>query len=166
MLAYDDERIIGPNDWSMAGLSHDVLKLGYEGHGHKAHAVLAYNQNAENINGGTYYANGAQPYKTMQVGWYHYDVPKIPLGASLLFMNIGMQAGEEGGIGDNEAKTEWQLVYGGYLKYAPSNWQIEASYYRQAGHDEYKAKLDAWMATAKVEWKPADNWSLEAGYDY
>ena len=27
-LAYDDERILGPNDWAMAALSHDVLRLG------------------------------------------------------------------------------------------------------------------------------------------
>ncbi len=30
-LAYDDERIIGPNDWSMAGITHDVLRAGFEG---------------------------------------------------------------------------------------------------------------------------------------
>ena len=35
-LAYDDERIIGTNDWAMAALSHDALRVGYEGHGHKA----------------------------------------------------------------------------------------------------------------------------------
>ena len=29
-LAYDDERIIGPNDWTMAGNSHDALRMGYE----------------------------------------------------------------------------------------------------------------------------------------
>ena len=28
VLSYDDERIIGPNDWAMAGVSHDVLKVG------------------------------------------------------------------------------------------------------------------------------------------
>ena len=80
-LSYDDERIIGPNDWAMAALSHDVLRMGYEGNGHKVHAILAFNQNAENTHGGTYYADGAHPYKTMMTAWYHYDVPKIPLGA-------------------------------------------------------------------------------------
>lgn len=35
-LAYDDERILGRNDWAMAANSHDAVKLGYEGHGHKA----------------------------------------------------------------------------------------------------------------------------------
>jgi hypothetical protein len=30
-LAYDDERIIGTNDFAMAALSHDVVRVGYEG---------------------------------------------------------------------------------------------------------------------------------------
>ena len=151
MLAYDDERIIGANDWSMTGFSHDALKLGYEGYGHKAHAVLAYNQNAENMNGGTYYTKGSQPYKTMQTLWYHYDVPKIPLGASVLFMNIGMQGGEKG---VNE-RTEWQQVFGGYVKYSPKLWSVEGSYYRQMGKNEDGIKIRAWMASVKAQLNPS-----------
>jgi hypothetical protein len=41
-LSYDDERIIGTNDFAVAAQSHDVLRVGYEGHGHKAHVVLGY----------------------------------------------------------------------------------------------------------------------------
>ena len=58
-LSYDDERIIGPNDWAMDGTSHDALKLGFEGCGHKAHLILAYNQNEENMTNGTSYYTGA-----------------------------------------------------------------------------------------------------------
>lgn len=162
MLAYDDERIIGANDWSMTGFSHDALKLGYEGYGHKAHAVLAYNQNAENMNGGTYYTKGSQPYKTMQTLWYHYDVPKIPLGASVLFMNIGMQGGEKG---VNE-RTEWQQVFGGYVKYSPKLWSVEGSYYRQMGKEEHGIKIRAWMASVKAQLNPSRYYGFKAGYDY
>ena len=162
VLAYDDERIIGPNDWSMAGISHDALKLGYEGHGHKVHAILSYNQNAENMEGGTYYQNGAQPYKTMQTVWYHYDIPKIPLGASLLFMNIGMQGGEKG----EDERTEWQQVIGGYVKYTDKIWSLEGSYYRQMGHNEDGIKIKAWMASVKGQVSPSRYFGFEAGYDY
>lgn len=31
-LSYDDERIIGPNGFAAAARSHDVLRVGYEGH--------------------------------------------------------------------------------------------------------------------------------------
>ena len=161
-LSYDDERIIGPNDWAMAALSHDILRVGYEGHGHKVHALLGYNQNAENITTGTFYENGSQSYKTMHTLWYHYDLPHFPLGASLLFMNIGMQAGTKG----DDAHTEYQQVMGAYVKCSPRYLTLEGSYYRQIGRNEKTAKLDAWMASAKVTVKPSDRYGFELGFDY
>ncbi len=161
-LAYDDERIIGPNDWAMASSAHDVLRLGYQGHGHQAHILLAYNQNPENMNTGTYYTEGTQPYKTMQVMWYHYDVPKVPFGTSLLFMNIGMQAGTI----DKNPHTEFQQLLGGYLKFHPKHWQAEASYYRQFGYNEKQCRIDAWMASGKVQYMPTDIYGFGIGYDY
>lgn len=168
-LSYDDERIIGPNDWAMAGMSHDVLRGGYEGHGHKAHLILGFNQNAENTYGGTYYADGAQPYKTLVTAWYHYDVPKMPLGASVLFMNIGMQGGVQGGIYDNEPHNRYQQLVGGYVSYKPDKLHVEASYYRQMGHNEGNIKIDAWMASVKATYHPSPSTrhpSLFVGYDY
>ena len=94
-LSYDDQRIFGSDDWAMTAMSHDALKLGYEGHGHKLHIIGAFNQNIANIDGGTYFTGGLQPYKAMETVWYHYDVKKIPLGISLLFTNIGMQSDKE-----------------------------------------------------------------------
>lgn len=165
-LSYDDERIIGPNDWSVASRSHDVLRLGYEGHGHKGHVILAYNQNAENTYGGTYYIDGAHPYKTMHTLWYHYDVPKLPLGASVLFMNIGMQSGEKDGTGPNAPKTTYQQLLGGYLSYKPNNLTMEASYYRQMGKNENNMKIKAWMASLLVKWQLSKQWGLTTGFDY
>lgn len=162
-LAYDDERIIGPNDWAMASMSHDALRLGYEGHGHKAHLVLSYNQNAENVTtGGSFYENGAQPYKSMLTAWYHYDVPKLPLGASVLFMNIGMQGGEK----EEDPHTEYQQLLGGYVSFHPKHWKLEGSYYHQFGRSEEGIKVDAWMASGKVVWDPTDKYGFDLGYDY
>ena len=165
-LAYDDERIIGPNDWAMAALSHDVLRIGYEGYGHKAHLILAYNQDdATPDRGGTYYSGG-KPYKTMQTLWYHYDVPKFPLGASLIFMNIGTQAGDIDGKGDTAPRTEWQQLLGGYLKFSPEYWTVEGSYYRQMGKDDRGARLAGWMTSIKTTWQPSERLSLDGGFDY
>ena len=162
-LSYDDERIIGSDDWAMASSSHDILRLGYEGHGHKAHIIVAYNQNADVMTiGGSIYENGAQPYKTMHTVWYHYDLPRLPLGASLLFMNIGMQSN----LDDNKDRTWFQHLAGGYISYQPHQWKAEASYYSQFGKNESGVKIDAWMASGKVSFKPADNYSFTAGYDY
>lgn len=162
-LSYDDERIIGTNDWAMASLSHDALRLGYEGRGHKAHIILAYNQNAENVTeGGSFYKNGAQPYKTMQTAWYHYDVPKFPLGASLLFMNIGMQGGEK----TNDPHTEFQQLLGGYVSFHPKHLTLEGSYYYQFGKSEDGLEIDAWMASGKATWNPTDKYGFDLGFDY
>ena len=172
-LRYDDERIMGTDDWVMAARSHDALRIGYESPlpgkagSHKLHAILAYNQNMRAINSpGSFYTGGSCPYKTMHTVWYHFDAPGVPLGASLLLMNIGMQAGTQDGQFENAPHTEWQLVYGGYLKFAPRHFTVEGSYYRQVGHDEYMAKLDAWMAAVKAEWTPDSHWSVTAGYDH
>ena len=162
-LDYDDERIIGSDDWAMASSSHDVLRMGYEGHGHKAHVILAYNQNAQVMgNGDTYYVNGAQPYKTMQDMWYHYDMTRPTLGAPLLFMNIGMQSAEE----LTTKKTIYQQLVGGYASFTPKRWKAEASFYYQFGHNEFDMKIDAWMASVKASFSPRDNFGFVAGYDY
>ena len=166
-LVYDDERILGNDDWAMAALSHDVLKVGYEGHGHKAHAFFAYNQNNKNVIGGNFYKNGAQPYKSMQAVWYHYDVPKIPLGVSLIFMNVGMQSGTE-----EKNHTTNQQLFGGYLKFKPKRFSLEASYYRQTGKASlnYESGMDlplkAWMAGVKTGYDFNSYVSAYAGYDY
>lgn len=174
-LAYDDERIIGTNDFATAANSHDVIRLGYEGHGHQAHVILAYNQNGDNVYDGTYYVNGAQLYKTMQTVWYHYDVPKFPLGASLLFMNVGLQAGitdaQDPGYEANSARTEYQQMFGGYVTYHPGFLKLEASYYRQTGklvdpESMVAKKIRAWMAGAKATVMPNDRYGVTVGYDY
>ena len=150
-------------NWAMASSSHDILRLGYEGHGHKAHVILAYNQNANVMeSGGSYYANGDQPYKTMQTVWYHYDMPHLPLGASLLFMNIGMQSE----LFDRLDKTWFQHLAGGYLSYHPEHWKAEASYYNQFGKNENGVKIKAWMASGKVTFMPSPKFNVTAGYDY
>ena len=174
-LAYDDERIIGPNDFATASKSHDLLRVGYEGYGHKFHAIFAYNQNASNTLGGTYYKDGAQYYKTMQTFWYHYDVPKFPLGISLLFMNVGLQAGKNDTTAwdykFNSPRTEYQQIYGTYVNFHPKHLTLEGSYYRQTGKivdDDSKADADvrAWMASVKATIKPTEKYGFELGFDY
>ena len=162
VLSYDDERIIGPNDWATVSNSHDVLRLGYEGYGHKAHAVLAYNQNADAPDGGgTFYDNNTQ-YKALQLLWYHYDLPRLPLGASVLFMNIGMQ----GGAKDKNEHIEWQQLLGGYLSFTPPFGSLEASYYHQFSKNESGIIMDGWMAAVKAQAQPWKFLGFTAGFDY
>lgn len=161
-LSYDDQRIFGSDSWSMTGMSHDVLKAGYEGHGHKVHLFGAYNQNAANMDGGSYYAGGYQSYKALEALWYHYDLQAWNLGMSAVFMDVGMQGGYKG---ENE-QTYHQQLLGGYLTFTPKRFSAEAAYYRQMGKDEHGLPIEAWMASAKVTATPSDSWQFTAGYDY
>jgi len=161
VLAYDDERIIGSNDWAMTAPTHDVLKLGYEGDQHKVHLMFAYNQNPENMGGFTFFSGGNQPYKSMQTLWYHYATPKSIFGASLLFMNIGMQ-----GERNNVPKTFFQQLAGTYITFKPKYITAEGSFYYQFGKEEHGIPLDAFMGSVKLTAKPRDSYSIYAGYDY
>jgi hypothetical protein len=161
VLAYDDERIIGSNDWSMTAPTHDVLKLAYEGNQHKVHALLAYNQNPENMDGFTYYSGGVQPYKSMQTLWYHYDSPKTLFGASLLFMNIGMQDEDK-----KVPKVHYQQLAGAYLTLNPGVVKAVGSFYYQFGKEEHGLPLSAYMGSIRLTAEPSSSYSLQAGYDY
>ena len=161
-LTYDDGRIIGNDDWTMTAPTHDVLKLGYDGESHKVHLLAAYNQNAENIdNGIIYYSGGLQPYKTMQTLWYHYDTPKKSFGISLLGMNIGMQNTDQ-----EHPITYYQQLVGTYMSFRPKYWSLEGAFYYQMGKEEHGMTIDAFMASAKLNVKPSENYNLFTGYDY
>lgn len=160
VLSYDDERILGPNDWAMAAQTHDLLRMGFEGYGHKVHALLAYNQNTDE--GGTYYVDGAQSYKTMQTLWYHYDVPKTNLGVSLMFMNLGVQ----GMTTEKTPKTYNQQLLGTHITWQPSWGAFSGCYYRQMGKNGDGIKMEGWMTAYKATVNASSMLKLTAGFDY
>ena len=163
-LSYDDQRIFGADDWSMTGMSHDGLKVGFEKAGHKVHLFGAYNQDVDNIDqGGTRFSGGIQPYKSLTSVWYHYDIPKTSLGASLLWAGLGLQSplNIEG-----EGETFFQQLAGAFLSWKPARFGMEAAYYYQWGKQLEGIPLDAWMASVKATASLSSHWSVEAGYDY
>ena len=162
-LDYDNERIIGNDDWTMTAPTHDVLKLGYDGESHKVHLMAAYNQDADNMdNGNDYYSGGLQPYKTMQALWYHFDTPKKMFGVSLLGMNIGMQS-----VKENEPNvTYYQQLVGTYMTFHRKYWSLEGEFYYQMGKEEHAMIIDAFMASIKADVKPSDTYDFYVGYDY
>ncbi len=162
-LEYDDERIIGNDDWTMTAPTHDVLKLGYDGESHKIHLMAAYNQNADSIETGmSYYAGGLQPYKNMQTLWYHYDTPKKMFGISLVGMNIGMQSNNKK---DPDA-TYYQQLVGTYIAFRPKHWSLEGAFYYQLGKEEHGLPIDAFMGSVKATVNPSEKYNIFAGYDY
>lgn len=162
-LAYDDERILGALDWNVAGRYHDALKLGYETKNNRLHLILSFNQNDEYITGGTYYAAGAQPYKSMQTLWYNHQSTACPFAISLLFMNLGQEAGN---AQTKEAKTRYMQTMGTYLAYKPGSWDLSASFYYQSGKDKAENSLSAYLGSARAQYNISKEWSVLAASDY
>lgn len=164
-LAYDDDRILGTLDWNQAGRYHDALKLGYEGGLHKAHIILAYNQRTQGINSGTYYT-GNQPYKTMQTAWYKYDY-RPNSHFSLLFMNLGMEAGTPA-TEDAPAvsKTKSMQTIGANISHRLNDLNLSGSAYYQMGKNTSDRSINAYMFAAKAQYVFTPSFSAAIGIDY
>lgn len=162
-LSYDDERILGGLDWNVAGRYHDALKLGYANEANQLHLILAFNQNGEKKKGGTYYYDGAQPYKNMQTLWYHYTADELPLNASLLFLNLGLETGE---AATETSHTRYLQTFGTYITYKPQSWDMQGAFYYQTGKNKSAQSVSAFMASVKAAYAFDKQWSVSLGYDY
>ena len=118
-LSYDDERIIGSNDWAMTALSHDMVKLGYDGRQHRLHLMLAYNQNSESVNGGTEYRKGDKPYNQQLVGTYlSYKPNNWSVEGSFYYQfgkneeGVDISAWMASAKGSYSPTTQWKLTAG------------------------------------------------------
>ena len=161
-LVYDDERILGGLDWNVAGRYHDALKLGYRNELNKLHLILAFNQNNdERIIGGTYYAPGGQPYKTMQTLWYEHTFSKA-FHATFLFMNIGI----EGDTIKQIFGTKNKQTLGTNLYYRPGNWILGGTFYYQFGKSKMDRDVSAFMWAVNVGYQIDKRWKVSAGSDY
>lgn len=160
-LIYDDERILGGLDWNTSGRFHDVLKVGFENKQNKLHLILAFNQNDEKVNGGTYYAPGGQPYKLMQTLWYNYA--KSDFSLSALFMNLGQEGGD---METQKADTRYLQTFGTHINYTPDAWKFQGAFYYQTGKTVADVSVSAWMAALKASYQINHQWSAGFGSDF
>ena len=161
-LIYDDERILGGLDWNVAGRYHDALKLGYQNPLNKLHLILAFNQNnSERIIGGTYYAPGGQPYKTMQALWYEHTFSPA-FRASFLFMNIGI----EGDTINHFFGTKNLQTLGTNLYYQSGGWTLGGTFYYQLGKSKTDRDVSAFMWAVNAGYQIDPRWKVSVGSDY
>lgn len=166
-LSYDDERILGGLDWHVAGRYHDLLKLGYSKNLNTIHVALAFNQNSDNPpKRGNYFAPTGQPYKNMQMAWYHYGNAQKPFGISLLAMNLGWEAGDE-----IKAGNAFMQTFGTYLTYKKDMWDFNGSFYYQSGKSRPTEKISsksvsAYMASVFAKANFTSQWAVGFGSDY
>lgn len=158
-LSYDDERILGALDWNVNGNWHDALRLCYESPMHKVHAIAAWNQHDENERG-TYY-DMTMPYKTMQTLWYHFQAETLPIGVSLIGMNLGRESGTEG-----DGKIKFMQTVGADVQLKPANLELHGAFYYQMGEQADGKDVQAWMASGSAAYTFMPELKLHAGYDY
>ena len=157
-LAYDDERILGAHDWSLDGVWHDALRVGYEDGVHRLHVIAAMNQNLSNRSGDFY--DGPMPYKNMMALWYHFQGESIPLGVSLLALNTGYERGTEG-----HGRTNYLQTFGTDITFRPLSWNVHGAFYYQMGKTALR-QVQAWMASGSIGFDFAPELGINAGYDY
>ncbi|WP_270438699.1 alginate export family protein [Bacteroides bouchesdurhonensis] len=163
-LVYDDERILGGLDWNVTGRYHDALKLGYTNKNNELHLILAFNQNDEKKIGGTYYNDATgQPYKNMQTVWYHYKANKVPFGASLLFMNLGLETGD---AATQDSHTRYLQTMGTYLTYKNNSWNLDGAFYYQMGKNKNTEKVSALMGSVQASYTFNQTWGAVVSLDY
>jgi hypothetical protein len=178
-LAYDDERILGTLDWNVSGRYHDLLKLGYESDMNKLHLAFAYNQTKERVaanDRNNYYpavaATAGQPYKYMQTLWYHFGNNNASFNASILLMNLGIQAGKEIHVAKKDT-TKFQQTIGTYLTYKVGDLDVTGSFYYQMGQSPTAKKANgkdykdysAYMINLKLGYKITPDFYAYIGYD-
>jgi predicted porin len=98
----------------------------------------------------------------MEALWYHYDVPRFPLGVSAVFMNVGLQNSDL----NQDTCTYQQQLLGTYIHFHPKHLTAEAAFYYQMGKEEHGIPVGAWMASLKARYEFNDQWAFYAGYDY
>jgi hypothetical protein len=161
-LAYDDDRILGTLDWNVAGRYHDALKLGYEDKENKLHAIFAFNQNDE-FTFGTYYAPGAQPYKTMQTLWYQHIGSKM-FNISFLAMNLGLETGSAGV--ERKSDVKYLQTFGTNFSYQPGSFQLYGTFYLQTGKTATDKSVSAFMGALNASYQINPAWKVMAASDY
>ncbi|MFA6946273.1 MAG: alginate export family protein [Pedobacter sp.] len=162
VLSYDDERILGALDWNNAGRKHDAALFKYQKGKFKADIGLAYNQNAERINGTFFNDSLSQPYKSMEFAWMHYILTD-EVSFSALVMNLDKQNRIDSLLSHLQT-----IGTNAFLK----NKKISAtaSFYYQTGRADLKTmtsqKTSAWMGSVYGNYSVSKKIIAGIGSDY
>lgn len=164
MLHYNDGRLLSISNWNQASRYHDALKLGYLTKLNQLDLILAYNQDAERISGGTYYSGNGVPYKTMQAAYYQYNgLPNFT--PSFIFINMGF---ENGDLLIGESKLAHLQTFGTNLIYKPTD-DIRLTgigYYQMGKRKLANENTSAFLLSLKGEFELTSQVKLTAATDY
>jgi len=156
VLDYDDQRILGGVDWAQQARSHDVALLKFETDRSAIHFGAGFNQDGESLTETTLTTT---TYKALQYIWLHRDWES--LGASLLFLNNGLQYIDEANEANNG--TRYSQTLGTHLKYCKGNFGVTSNIYYQFGKDVNDNTLRAYLLGLEASYGLRPNWALQVG---
>ncbi|WNJ17918.1 alginate export family protein [Pontibacter sp. G13] len=162
-LAYDGDRILGTLDWHQSGRWHDLVMGRYHGKHWKADLAFAWNQNSERQIDNPFDPTNSQPYKSLQMFRIEDQVGEH-FNFSAIYLNLGYQQTDTAGLPDgiNNFST-----VGANVTWSPASFVVKLAGYYQFGDDASSLSTDAWMGSARVDWRPSSiPFNFWIGVDY
>lgn len=159
-LVYDNSRILGNSSWLQQARSHDLALLKFTGYV-EAHLGVAYHESGNRKN--NIYL-GPDAYKFMQFIWIHKNFGALRL--SLLGVNNGIPQNTTNINGQIlSQKILFTQTVGPYAEYTAGKFSFSGNAYYQMGKLVNGKTLSSYEFLIEGTWKPADNFSLGAGYE-
>jgi hypothetical protein len=156
VLSYDNQRIMGDQDWAQQGQSHDALMFSFHPKNHQLDLGGAYNSTNENIIQTPYIVAN---YKALQYAWYHTQFSD--LGVSLLFLNTGYEYANPA----TKLLVDYKQTFGTYLTYKTKKIDSNLGFYGQTGKSADQG-VSAWYAGANLGYNITDSFKAGLGYEF
>lgn len=156
VLSYDNQRILGEQDWGQQAQSHDALTVSFHPENQNLDLGIAYNSDAENTFQTPYKVAN---YKAMQYAWYHTTFDKV--GASLLLLNTGYEYANQ----QSKLLVDYTQTFGTYLAYKTDKIDTNLSAYGQTGKSADK-QVSAWNAALNFGYNITNSFKAGLGYEF
>lgn len=147
-LAYDNQRLLGRNDWSQGARRHDAFLLKYNPTEKlQFHGIAAFNQTNDADTGTFYTLNN---YKTLQAIWAQYKLQDF--SASLIFINDGKAFNKTDSLKTTQT-TKYSQTVGPFIKYNKNNFEASSAAYYQFGKTEKNIEKSAWFFGGDIAYR-------------
>ncbi|RUT70004.1 hypothetical protein D0817_12495 [Flavobacterium cupreum] len=156
VLSYDNQRILGEQDWGQQAQSHDALTFSFHTEKQQLDFGGAYNSDAENTFQTPYTVAN---YKALQYAWYHANLDK--LGFSFLALNTGYEYANI----DKKLLVDYKQTFGPYLTYKTDKIDANLWVYGQTGKSTDR-QVSAWNAAANFGYNITQSFKAGVGYEF
>lgn len=156
VLSYDNQRILGEQDWGQQAQSHDALTVSFHTEKQQLDFGVAYNSDAENTFQTPYTVAN---YKAMQYAWYHANLDK--LGVSFLVLNTGYEYANI----HKKLLVDYKQTFGPYLAYKTDKTDTNFWLYGQTGKSTDR-QVSAWNAGANFGYNINQSFKVGLGYEF